>query len=53
VIHEFRDYNNKQVVWKGTNKHDEPVPDGTYYYIITIDGGGTYTGWVFVRGGVK
>ena len=52
-INEFENYNNASSVWKGTNSKNEPVPDGTYYYIISIKNGGTYTGWVYVRGGNK
>jgi hypothetical protein len=29
------------------------LPDGTYYYIITIRDGGTRTGWVLIRGSSK
>jgi gliding motility-associated-like protein len=36
-------YNNKDVVWKGTDEHNRALPDGTYYYMIELyDGqGGT------------
>ena len=50
-IREFEHYNNSQVVWDGANQQGKMVPDGTYYYLISITGGGTYSGWVFVRGG--
>jgi len=49
-INEFENYNNTSQVWKGTNFKDEKVPDGTYYYVLTIKDGSTRTGWVFVRG---
>ena len=52
-INEFENYNNTTTVWKGTDVKNEQVPDGTYYYIVAIKDGGTYTGWVFVRGGTK
>jgi gliding motility-associated-like protein len=50
-VAEFENYNNRSVVWKGTTKNEKSVPDGTYYYILTIRDGGTYTGWILVRGG--
>ena len=50
-VNEFEDYNNTSIVWKGTNFRDEKVPDGTYYYVLTIKDGSTRTGWVLVRGG--
>jgi gliding motility-associated-like protein len=52
-VNEFKNYDNNSRVWKGTNYKDETVPDGTYYYILTIKDGGKHTGWVFVRGGTK
>lgn len=52
-INEFSNYDNHLQVWKGTNLRDEAVPDGTYYYVLTIRDGGKYAGWVFVRGGTK
>lgn|GEM_PF-2460575 len=52
-INELENYNNSSTVWNGTNSKLEPVLDGTYYYIIAIKDGGTYPGWVFVRGGNK
>ncbi|MBI3501593.1 MAG: gliding motility-associated C-terminal domain-containing protein [Bacteroidetes bacterium] len=30
-------YNNKDVVWKGTNASGAPLPAGAYYYIIQCD----------------
>ena len=50
-VNEYENYNNTSRLWKGTNLKDEKVPDGTYYYILTIKDGGTRTGWVLVRGG--
>ena len=52
-VNEFKNYDNNSRVWNGTNYKDEIVPDGTYYYILTIKDAGKYTGWVFVRGGAK
>jgi len=50
-INEYENYNNTSRIWKGTNLKNEKVPDGTYYYVLTIKNGSTKTGWVFVRGG--
>ena len=52
-INEYENYNNTSRLWKGTNFKDEKVPDGTYYYVLTIKNGSTRTGWVFVRGGTQ
>jgi gliding motility-associated-like protein len=43
-------YDNKTQVWKGTGRNGGRVPDGTYYYILTIKDNGHRTGWIFVRG---
>ena len=50
-IIELENYNNGPVVWHGTNQQGQPIPDGTYYYIVSVNKGGIYSGWVFVRGG--
>jgi gliding motility-associated-like protein len=36
--------------WKGTDMNNDPLPDGTYYYILTInDGHNTkYEGYVTI-----
>jgi gliding motility-associated-like protein len=49
-VNSFEHYNNTSQVWKGDNYKGDPLPDGTYYYIITIRDGGTRTGWVWIRG---
>ncbi|HZX61984.1 MAG TPA: gliding motility-associated C-terminal domain-containing protein, partial [Bacteroidales bacterium] len=48
-VNSFEHYNNTSQVWKGDNYKGEPLPDGTYYYILTIRDGGTRTGWVWIR----
>jgi gliding motility-associated-like protein len=48
-IRSFNGYDNSAVVWDGTNRHGEPVPDGTYFYVISLEYVGTYQGWIFVR----
>jgi gliding motility-associated-like protein len=49
VIDSFAGYDNKDIAWKGLNRNNERVPDGTYYYIIKIKDYGTLAGWIFVR----
>ncbi len=49
-VHSFQNYNNTSVVWKGTNKKGDPLPDGTYYFIFTAREAGSRTGWILVRG---
>ncbi len=46
-------YNNKDVVWKGTNSKGKDLPDGTYFYIVNLydaDGSVLYSAskWVEV-----
>jgi gliding motility-associated-like protein len=50
-VNEFENYDNTSRVWKGTNAKGVKVPDGTYYYVLTLKSGNTRTGWIFVRGG--
>ncbi|MBI3511484.1 MAG: gliding motility-associated C-terminal domain-containing protein [Bacteroidetes bacterium] len=42
-------YDNTQNVWKGQDKQGHNLPDGTYYYIISI-GDHTSHGWVELSG---
>jgi len=51
LINSYNHYDNVLQVWKGTNLNDKTVPDGTYYYILTIKDMKPRTGWVLVRGG--
>jgi len=44
VWHAFS-YNNKDIVWKGKDHNELPLPDATYYYVIIIDGQ-EHKGWV-------
>lgn len=38
-------YNNQDIVWRGTNEKEQPLPDATYYYVIKLEDK-TLTGWV-------
>ena len=49
----FEGYNNTTRVWSGTNAKGALLPDGTYYYVLTIKNEKTRTGWVFLRSGIK
>ncbi|MBL0047351.1 MAG: gliding motility-associated C-terminal domain-containing protein [Bacteroidetes bacterium] len=44
-VWEKNNYNNTDVVWDGTNMKNERLPDGTYFYIVSIDSK-KYKGWV-------
>jgi gliding motility-associated-like protein len=50
-INIFTNYNNIDRFWKGTDENGQPIPDGTYYYVIKIPNAQTFSGWVLVRGG--
>jgi gliding motility-associated-like protein len=52
-VRSFQHYDNTTTVWKGENNQGKPLPDGTYYYILTINNGGSRTGWVLIRGNSK
>lgn len=38
-------YNNSTHVWNGNNSQNEALPDGTYFYLVTVSGK-KYKGWV-------
>ncbi|MDC3253159.1 gliding motility-associated C-terminal domain-containing protein, partial [Crocinitomicaceae bacterium] len=46
VVYESSLYNND---WNGTNMSGERLPDATYYYILTITGGKTKAGYVYIN----
>lgn len=49
-VKELHNYDNISVVWDGTNNRGKLLPDGTYYYIVTLNKeAGSYTGWVHIR----
>jgi gliding motility-associated-like protein len=39
IIFTVEGYNNLDKVWKGTNDNDEPLPEGTYYVVVTFPDG--------------
>ncbi len=45
-VNRFENYNNTSVRWEGDNKRGEPLPDGTYFYILEIQGYDPVQGWV-------
>lgn len=45
IVWEGSEYNNDDVVWDGKNSGGNDLPDGTYFYLATVDGE-TYKGWV-------
>lgn len=50
-VWEGKNYDNNKVIWKGTNQEGQDLPDGTYYYLVTLfntDGNvlSSYTKWV-------
>ena len=40
------DYNNKDVAWNGQNRRGQPLPDGTYYYLVSIPGQDLIKKWI-------
>jgi gliding motility-associated-like protein len=52
-INSYERYDNKTVVWDGTDLRGHSVPDGTYFFLLTINDAGTKKGWIFVRKGRK
>lgn len=49
VINEYANYDNTTVAWDGTNRNGEPVPAGTYFYVIEIPSiEFKSTGWIQV-----
>jgi gliding motility-associated-like protein len=53
LVNKFSHYDNDFQVWKGTNFEGVYVPDGTYYYVLTIKDLKPRIGWILVRGGWK
>jgi gliding motility-associated-like protein len=36
VVWQASGYDNQEKLWKGTNQQGEPLPDGTYFYMVDI-----------------
>jgi gliding motility-associated-like protein len=51
-VYQVVNYNNESKAWKGTRENGKPLPDGTYYYVLSIKDGGTHRGWIFIRGNI-
>jgi gliding motility-associated-like protein len=47
---ELNHYDNVNIAWFGTNKDGKLLPDGTYYYVVTLTGVKSYSGWVQIKG---
>lgn len=45
IVWQGKNYNNSEVVWNGTSSKNEELPEGTYFYLVTIDHQ-KYKGWV-------
>ncbi|MDZ4846924.1 MAG: gliding motility-associated C-terminal domain-containing protein [Chitinophagales bacterium] len=47
-VREYKGYKNE---WTGTNADGDPLPDGTYYYVLNLNDGAntTYTGYVIIH----
>jgi gliding motility-associated-like protein len=46
LIWQQEHYDNRKNVWRGTNETGQPLPAGTYYYVIDIPKLGNFSGWV-------
>jgi len=56
IIREIYSYDNVDSYWDGTNKENERLPDGTYYFVLQIRYDGQdkkYSGWIYVHGTSK
>ena len=49
-VREFAGYNNSSRSWDGTNEKGDPLPNGTYFYILDVKNVGVLKGWIYVRG---
>jgi gliding motility-associated-like protein len=49
-LREFANYNNTTHSWNGKNENGDPLPDGTYFYILDVKDVGVLKGWIFLRG---
>ena len=49
-LREFSNYNNTTHSWNGKNENGDPLPDGTYFYILDVKDVGVLKGWIYLRG---
>lgn len=47
IVYEKDNYANE---WFGQNQQGEKLPDGTYFYLISLDTNENKNGWIFVSG---
>jgi gliding motility-associated-like protein len=48
-IIKIKNYDNETNSWDGRNRHNNVVPDGTYFYVLKLNNIQTFTGWIQVR----
>jgi gliding motility-associated-like protein len=46
IVYSNNNYKNN---WNGTNNNGNPLPDDTYYYILTVDGNRNYKGFIVLK----
>jgi gliding motility-associated-like protein len=49
IIFQKDHYDNVNVFWDGRNKNGQPVPDGTYYFVVQADGRDVMANWVIKK----
>ena len=45
----IENFDNRERVWRGTNRRGQYVPDGTYWYVVQAEGVPPMVGWIIVR----
>lgn len=48
-VRAYANYNNTSRCWDGTNEQGDPLPDGTYFYILNVKNVGSLKGWIMLR----
>ncbi len=46
IVYEKNNYTNE---WYGQTDKGEELPDGTYYFVIAMNGGEVETGWIYIN----
>jgi gliding motility-associated-like protein len=46
VVFESRNYDNS---WDGTSNDGSPLPDGTYYYVLELEGANAQYGFIYIN----